>query len=871
MSLQKKIVIAILIAGFVILATGLSATYYQVRNVLTEEEGRNFANIAKKTADRIDAAVKEEIATFQYLAANRAFINGVKEGRGEDIEVYLTYYLSYVEERKEHHGLFVVNERGEIIASGNLGNDYSLDQSDELWWKIISVNSKEKVYASDIYMDNVTGKRAFDIGIPVWDQETKRVVGGIRSIVNVDVFFSFVKDMAFGRTGHGMLVNSEGTPLVCSLLPLEEHLMNQPLIHLITRRENGWAIAGDDAHGGKDSIVGFSPVSFTASIGPENIGGHRWYTFVRQDPRETFAPVKRLILNVFFIDSVIVAIISFLAFFMARKLLIAPVTILHEGVDRIRKGDLDYKVGIHTGDELEALAEGFNRMGDSLKESVYNLERRIKERTRELEETKNYLESILRYSTDMIITTDLKGRIVTFNEGAERMLGYKREEVAGTFMADYYYHKEDRGRLLESIERGIPVTNYETQLVRKGGKVIDISLSLSLLRDENRMVIGTVGISKDVTDLKLAQQQLEEYSHKLESMVEKRTLELEESRSHLEAMLSGIADGVVFVNKENHITFMNDAAELIFNMKREEWIGKDFKNAHSQEAHEKALRIIEDMKAGRIKSYASELESGERTVSAHFSPIMHGHEYFGIIFIARDITEMKRLQTELLQSEKLALIGKMSSAIAHELRNPLVPIGGFANLIYKRVEEDSPLRKYADIIVKEINRMEGLLQNILYFTKEVKPVLEPVNLNEIINDLLFMYNKTLSDKNIELNARLTEDIPVIQLDPSKIKQALINTIANAIQAMPDGGVLTVETGIKETNGKQYAIVSTGDTGEGISEDVKKNIFDPFFTTKIQGLGLGLTLTKSIIEAHGGEIKVESAEGEGTTFIISLPL
>ena len=492
-------------------------------------------------------------------------------------------------------------------------------------------------------------------------------------------------------------------------------------------------------------------------------------------------------------------------------------------------------------------------------------------RTTELKKTTNYLENILKYSGDMIITTGLDGRIVTFNEGAERILGYKKEEVIGTFMADYYYHREDRDKLLQIIEQGTGVTNYETQLARKDGKVIDISLSLSLLRDENGKVIGTVGISKDITEWRLAQKQLKEYSQRLESMVEKRTLELEESKSHLEAMLGGIADGVVFTDQENKITFINEAAETIFGITRDDWIGKDFKDAHSPEAHQKALYLIGDMRTGKMKSYSSEIKSGEKTIFARFSPIMHGPEYLGIIFITRDITEMKRLEAELLQSEKLALIGKMSSAIAHEMRNPLVPIGGFANLIYKRVEEGSPLKKYAGIIVGEIERLEGLLQNILYFTKDITPILEPSNLNEVIHEVLVLYNKTFSDKEIELSGLLSPDIPLIQLDPSRIKQALINIFSNAIHAMPDGGTLTIKTSRKEENDRSYASINIGDTGTGIPEDIRGKIFDPFYTTKVQGLGLGLTLTQRIVESHSGQIEVESREGKGTTFIINLPL
>ena len=1003
MGIQKKVTIAILIAGLIALLMSLSVTYYQVKNILTESIGRDFEESAKKGSERIALKVKDEITIFRYLAENRDVILGIKEDRGEAIEVYFKYYLDFAEEKKPL-GLFIVNKKGRIIARGNLPSGYNLDQSDEPWWKITYDGGKGKIYVSDIYLDKLSGGRAFDIAIPVLDPETDLVVGAIRNILNADAFFSFVKEMNFGETGHGMLLNSEGTPLVCPLLPLVKHSMNQPLINLITNlitgNKTGWAIAADDAHGGRNSIIGFSPVMFINSIGAESLNGHKWYIFIRQDPKETFAPVNRLILKLFLFESAIVMIISVLAFFIVRKLFIQPVNLIHDGIDSVRKGALDYKIDIHTGDELESLAKGFNRMGDALKGFYYDLEEKIKERTRELEKTKNYLESILRYSTDMIITTDPGGRIVTFNDGAERMLGYERKEVIGTFMADYYIHKADRGKLVEMIESGSMVTNYETQLLRRDGKMIDISLSLSQLRDEKGKIIGTVGISKDITEWKKAQQQLKEYSHGLESMVGKRTVELEESNAHLEAMLGGIADGVVFADQGNKVTFLNDTAEQIFGIKRDEWLGRDFKDAHSSESHEKALRLVNDMREGRVKSYSSEIKSGEKTVFANFSPIMHGPEYLGVIFIARDITEMKRLQAELqsseerykdlienspemihsvnadryfvgvnktelntlgytleemlnkrledivpdeykdeykegvkrhiervikegrskvetqfiakdgrkidveisatafyhpitgqfiktrafvrdvtevkrlqaelVQSEKLALVGKMSSTIAHEIRNPLVPIGGFASLIYKRLEDKSPLKQYADIIVKEIQRLEGLLHNILYFTKEIKPVLKPVNLNEIINDIISLYYNSLIESSIRMDIRLTSDMPEVNVDPFQIKQALINLISNALQAMPEGGTLTIESMIKDTDGKPNALMRISDTGMGIPEEIRKSIFEPFYTTKIHGLGLGLTLTRRIIEAHGGRIEIESTQGRGSTFIISLP-
>ena len=871
MGLKTKAVIAIFFAGFFALSISLFIIYFQVKSVLTESIGNDFAETARKTTDRIDESIKEEVKTFQFLALNQAFINGVRESNGDVIEVYLRYYMSYVEEQEEHPGLFVVNDKGIIIANGYGRHEYDSNQSYEPWWKGIANKGRGNFYISGIYKDKFTGNNVFDLAIPVFDPVSKRVVGGIRSVTDVSTFFGFMKDLNFGETGHSMLIDSSGVPLVCPLHPLSSHSMKKEIISLITKGQNGWAMVEDDAHGGENSIIGFNPARQVNSLLFGNSGELNWYVFVRQDPGETFAPVNKLLFNVFLFESAIILLMSLLGFIIVRRYLIEPVSILRKGAEQLGRGDFGYRIDIRTGDELGALANGFNKMGSALKEVYQNLEDKIKERTTELENIKNYLESILKYSTDMIITTDLTGRIVTFNEGAEQMLGYTREEVIGKLMSDYYFHKGDRDKILNLIQSEEMLANYETQLVRKDGGLIDISLSISLLKDKYGRIIGTVGISKDITDWKKAQKQLREYSRQLESMVEKRTIELEESKSHLEAMLSGIADGIVFTDQDNKITFINDAAELIFDIKRDDWIGKNFENAHSPESHKKAIQLIKDMREGKVKSYTSEIISGEKTIFAHFSPIMHGPEYLGVIFIARDITEMKRLQAELIQSEKLALVGKMSSSIAHELRNPLVPIGGFARIIHKKLEEGSPIKKYAEIIIKEIDRLERLLHDLLYYTKEVKPVMQPANLNEIINELIILYEDTFNERKIKVDARISPEIPLITLDPTQIKQSLMNLLYNAIQAMPDGGILTIESRMEEREGIHYASVYIHDTGCGIPDEVMKRIFDPFYTTKIHGLGLGLTLTKNIIELHGGEIEVKSEGGKGTTFKISLPI
>jgi len=220
MGLKTKAVIAIFFAGFFALSISLFIIYFQVKSVLTESIGNDFAETARKTTDRIDESIKEEVKTFQFLALNQAFINGVRESNGDVIEVYLRYYMSYVEEQEEHPGLFVVNDKGIIIANGYDRHEYDSNQSYEPWWKGIANKGRGNFYISGIYKDKFTGNNVFDLAIPVFDPVSKRVVGGIRSVTDVSTFFGFMKDMNFGETGHSMLIDSSGVPLVCPLNPL---------------------------------------------------------------------------------------------------------------------------------------------------------------------------------------------------------------------------------------------------------------------------------------------------------------------------------------------------------------------------------------------------------------------------------------------------------------------------------------------------------------------------------------------------------------------------------------------------------------------------------------------------------------------------
>lgn len=232
--------------------------------------------------------------------------------------------------------------------------------------------------------------------------------------------------------------------------------------------------------------------------------------------------------------------------------------------------------------------------------------------------------------------------------------------------------------------------------------------------------------------------------------------------------------------------------------------------------------------------------------------------------------ELTETHERLLQSEKLAALGEMAANVAHEIRNPLTSLGGFARRLLKKLEGRSA-RKYAEIIVKETERLERLLTDILVLSKKTAGPFKSHNINKIIESTIHQLSEELKTKNIELIKELEESLPSIDCDSQQLKQVFINLFTNSIQAMYDGGILRVGTYLTKGDEAPHVVISVTDTGGGIPEKFVSNIFNPFFTTKDSGTGLGLSITHRIIAYHRGEIELINRPGEGATFIVKLPI
>ena len=255
----------------------------------------------------------------------------------------------------------------------------------------------------------------------------------------------------------------------------------------------------------------------------------------------------------------------------------------------------------------------------------------------------------------------------------------------------------------------------------------------------------------------------------------------------------------------------------------------------------------------------------------------------GALVVLTDITALKRLELQIRRSDRLASLGTLSAGMAHEIKNPLVSIKTFAQLLPERYQDSDFRETFSNLIGHEIDRIDSLVNQLLRFARPAKPVLRPMHVHEVLEKSLQLVGHRLYQKEIKLARSWQADVDTIRADADQLEQVFLNFFLNAMDAMKNGGELTVATEIHAgtewvsalsgTNGDSHEVlrVTIRDDGEGIRKEDIPHVFDPFFTTKDYGTGLGLSVVHGIIQEHGGQIEVESEIRKGTAFHILLPL
>ncbi len=370
--------------------------------------------------------------------------------------------------------------------------------------------------------------------------------------------------------------------------------------------------------------------------------------------------------------------------------------------------------------------------------------------------------------------------------------------------------------------------------------------------------------------------ELEETNRQLQKSLEDK----ERLTAYLGNILESLGTGVIAVDPESQVTHCNAAAAEMLGHDVDAIIGRSVERALGDSSSLLDLTVQSGQGVDQERSLQTR-EGYEIPVRFKTACLTDADgQIIGGLGILEDITQIRELTDQASRVSTLTALGEMSATVAHEIRNPLGGIGGFAEVLSRKLEHEDPRRELVTRIVEGIDRLNGVVSNLLNYTRPTQLTTRPVNFVEVIEDCLgfFEIDAGARAEEIEIQRRYEAEEVTCDVDPEQIQQIVLNLLHNAVQAIPgDGWIRTeiqtrqegepVEDGIEPP----YLVFTVADSGSGMNEEIRSKLFRPFFTTKEDGNGLGLATAKKIVEAHGGAMRVDSAPGEGTRFDVMLPL
>ena len=509
-----------------------------------------------------------------------------------------------------------------------------------------------------------------------------------------------------------------------------------------------------------------------------------------------------------------------------------------------------------------------NADGTLSKLSIYHDISKEKKQEEMLRASEEEFKNLFEHVASGVFISSKKGKFLNANQALLDMLGYdsKQEFLNINLPQDLYVRPEDRQTFQEMMERDGRVIDYEVEFKRKDGSTLPILLTGHARYDRQGNIIGYEGLNVDLTQRKLMEK------------------ELREAYDFMNKIVQSSPNAITATDMKGNILIWNQAAEETLGYRASDVIGKmNIRKIYPEGVARKVMQMLRSDKsgeAGRLNSYPMvyvrrDGEVVEGNLSAAIIYDANGNEIasVGSFVDLRERLKMERAlrdtQEQLLQSEKLAAMGRLTSQIAHELNNPLYGIMNTLELLKTEIPADNKRRKILEMALSETVRLSDLLRKMLSFSKPDQEERHPVDINSVLDEILLLHEKQLRENDINVVVTFAEGLGLVKASKNQLRQVFLNMVANARDAMPGGGTLSVVT--SGDNAKVY--VEIIDTGTGIRKEHLDKIFDSFFTTKgeVKGVGLGLSVCYGFIEDHGGDIEVKSQVGQGTTFTISLPV
>ncbi len=350
-------------------------------------------------------------------------------------------------------------------------------------------------------------------------------------------------------------------------------------------------------------------------------------------------------------------------------------------------------------------------------------------------------------------------------------------------------------------------------------------------------------------------------------------------RTYTDNVIESMANGLISVDADGRVVTINSRARALFGLGDAKIAGRRLDGvAGIEPGSERAgLDLVLRGEKDIVEVEGTATVAGEKipvSVSASLLRDEDG-ERAGTVLLYQDLREIEALEAELERGRHLASLGRLAAGVAHEVRNPLSSIKGFAQFLRSKFSPGSEEERYSDIMIEEVERLDRVVQELLDFAKPVVAEIRPGDTNAIVEDALSLVSEDADFKNVRIVTNLSDGLPRILVDSRQVRQALLNVLLNGMEAMTDGGTLTVKTrivvpedgAIAATAGErpEQVAIDIADTGDGMSEQELAKLFEPFYTTKPTGTGLGLTIVSRLVEQNAGHIHVVSEKGKGTTF------
>jgi two-component system sensor kinase FixL len=472
------------------------------------------------------------------------------------------------------------------------------------------------------------------------------------------------------------------------------------------------------------------------------------------------------------------------------------------------------------------------------------------------DETVRILTALIESSDDAILAKDLQGTILSWNRGAERIYGYPAQEIIGRPVRVLMRPDtaDELTNLLDRIKQGERVERHDAVRITKDGRLIDVSLTVSPLRDASGAVIGGLAVARDISE-------------------RNRDLEkLRESEARLRSVVDAAVDAIIVIDARGRIESFNPGAERLFGYAASEVMGQNVNMLMPLPYHEehdgyvsnyvntgvaKIIGIGRDVTALRKdgRTLPVRLSVGELTIRGEkkFTGILH------------DLTSRVQMEEQLREQAALVRLGEMAAVIAHEVKNPLAAVRGAIQVIGTRLPAGSREAAVTTDIITRLDTLNQLVNDLLLFARPPKPRPIPVDVSVVLAATASLLGEDASYR--QVTVEISGGTGPILADAELLKIVFINVFINSAQAMRGQGVIRVSV----TAAGSMSQIVIADDGPGISPDVRDKLFTPFVTTKSRGTGLGLSTVKRLVEAHHGEIHVACPPDGGTSITILLPL